>query len=162
MQGLHQLVWLWIELVYRSIFIKECHVWSIKNSRGTSTINKKKMLNNFFSKTLNEDDLKSELWKNDETKKCPNCYANIQKNGGCNHMSCKVVRIFSYEPHSVLEVQFRLLLELSWSVFKKSQLFKTKTASSPSNNKSNSTCHNPEYPISNEKATQPVNSGNCK
>ena len=32
--------------------------------------------------------LESEAWLSEHTHKCPRCRANIQKNGGCNHMTC--------------------------------------------------------------------------
>lgn len=28
-------------------------------------------------------------WIEEHTKKCPNCNEPIEKNGGCNHMTCK-------------------------------------------------------------------------
>ena len=35
----------------------------------------------------NEEETKK--WLEENTKRCPNCGANINKNGGCNHMTCK-------------------------------------------------------------------------
>ncbi len=35
-----------------------------------------------------EEDL-SETWIKQKTKKCPSCKVNIEKNGGCNHMTCQ-------------------------------------------------------------------------
>lgn len=35
----------------------------------------------------NEEETKR--WLDENTKRCPNCGANINKNGGCNHMTCK-------------------------------------------------------------------------
>ena len=29
-----------------------------------------------------------EKWRKIHTKKCPNCHSDIEKNGGCNHMTC--------------------------------------------------------------------------
>jgi hypothetical protein len=37
-------------------------------------------------------ELSSEVWKDQNSKKCPGCYANIQKNEGCNHMTCSRCR----------------------------------------------------------------------
>jgi len=34
----------------------------------------------------------SELWVLKNTKKCPSCHANIEKNEGCNHMTCSRCR----------------------------------------------------------------------
>lgn len=36
-----------------------------------------------------ENDAASSAWVELNTKKCPNCFAMIEKNGGCNHMTCK-------------------------------------------------------------------------
>lgn len=33
-----------------------------------------------------------ERWRNQHTKECPRCHAVIQKNGGCNHMTCQACR----------------------------------------------------------------------
>eukprot|EP01111_Echinosteliopsis_oligospora_P017147 TRINITY_DN7338_c0_g1_i1.p1 TRINITY_DN7338_c0_g1~~TRINITY_DN7338_c0_g1_i1.p1 ORF type:complete len:261 (-),score=47.06 TRINITY_DN7338_c0_g1_i1:21-728(-) len=43
-----------------------------------------------FDKTLAEDEAALQLWKEQNTKKCPaqNCQVNIEKNGGCDHMKC--------------------------------------------------------------------------
>ncbi|GAB1219926.1 hypothetical protein ENUP19_0046G0080 [Entamoeba nuttalli] len=38
------------------------------------------------NKEQEQEDLK---WINQNTKKCPSCGDRIQKNGGCNHMTCK-------------------------------------------------------------------------
>lgn len=46
-----------------------------------------------FSFFLNASDLaqvQSDLWVCSKTKKCPNCLKDIEKNGGCNHMTCKM------------------------------------------------------------------------
>ena len=35
-----------------------------------------------------KDEHQSEHWKEKHTKKCPQCGASIQKNDGCDHMTC--------------------------------------------------------------------------
>lgn len=35
-------------------------------------------------------DTSSEIWINENSKKCPNCNTNIIKNDGCNHMKCTI------------------------------------------------------------------------
>ncbi|KAI9026581.1 RING finger protein [Phycomyces nitens] len=37
-------------------------------------------------------DLNTMKWLNEYTKECPNCETPIEKNGGCNHMTCKKCR----------------------------------------------------------------------
>lgn len=37
----------------------------------------------------NRDDSETSNWISVNTKECPKCKANIQKDGGCNHMVCK-------------------------------------------------------------------------
>lgn len=34
------------------------------------------------------DDVDTAMWLNQHSKKCPKCNAYIEKNGGCNHMTC--------------------------------------------------------------------------
>jgi len=34
----------------------------------------------------------SQIWISNNTKDCPGCKAHIQKNEGCNHMTCKTCR----------------------------------------------------------------------
>ena len=36
------------------------------------------------------DDSETANWISAHTKECPKCHATIEKNGGCNHMTCKV------------------------------------------------------------------------
>ena len=36
-------------------------------------------------------------WIIDNTKPCPRCSAPIQKNEGCNHMTCKKVGVTVYQ-----------------------------------------------------------------
>jgi hypothetical protein len=36
-----------------------------------------------------KNELFSLIWTRIRTKKCPSCHVKIQKNGGCNHMTCK-------------------------------------------------------------------------
>lgn len=38
---------------------------------------------------LASDDYKCEVWKSTETKTCPTCRVAIEKNGGCNDMTCR-------------------------------------------------------------------------
>ena len=35
-----------------------------------------------------EDDSETSNWISANTKECPKCYSQIEKNGGCNHMTC--------------------------------------------------------------------------
>jgi hypothetical protein len=35
-------------------------------------------------------DSRTEDWMGCNTRHCPGCRARVQKNGGCNHMTCKV------------------------------------------------------------------------
>jgi len=37
------------------------------------------------------DDSETANWISCNTKECPKCHATIEKNGGCNHMQCKVL-----------------------------------------------------------------------
>lgn len=39
-----------------------------------------------------EDDSETANWISANTKECPNCDSSIEKNGGCNHMSCRKCR----------------------------------------------------------------------
>lgn len=39
-----------------------------------------------------KDDSETANWIDSNTKPCPNCDNNIEKNGGCNHMSCSTCR----------------------------------------------------------------------
>lgn len=39
-----------------------------------------------------KDDSETANWINANTKTCPKCESNIEKNGGCNHMTCKKCR----------------------------------------------------------------------
>lgn len=36
-----------------------------------------------------EDDLETAHWIDANTQPCPKCFLNIEKNGGCNHMTCQ-------------------------------------------------------------------------
>jgi hypothetical protein len=36
------------------------------------------------------NDIPSENWIRKNTKQCPQCHRNIQKNRGCDHMTCKM------------------------------------------------------------------------
>ncbi|KAG4078504.1 hypothetical protein HA402_009216 [Bradysia odoriphaga] len=38
------------------------------------------------------EDVESAKWMKEHAKRCPNCKINIEKNGGCNHMSCRSCR----------------------------------------------------------------------
>lgn len=39
-----------------------------------------------------EDDSETANWISAHTKECPKCYSTIEKNGGCNHMTCRKCR----------------------------------------------------------------------
>lgn len=39
--------------------------------------------------TITCEEMQSVVWIMQNTKKCPNCKVDIQKNGGCQHMSCR-------------------------------------------------------------------------
>ncbi|CAK1367279.1 E3 ubiquitin-protein ligase dbl4 [Cercospora beticola] len=39
-----------------------------------------------------EDDSETANWINANTKECPKCQSTIEKNGGCNHMTCRKCR----------------------------------------------------------------------
>jgi len=39
-----------------------------------------------------EDDSETANWISANTKECPNCNSTIEKNGGCNHMTCRKCR----------------------------------------------------------------------
>lgn len=43
----------------------------------------------FFNATSNLDDLLDKNWIYSNSKPCPSCNTNIEKNEGCNHMTCK-------------------------------------------------------------------------
>lgn len=38
---------------------------------------------------IKQEDLEAQNWILQHTKPCPKCFVNIEKNGGCMHMSCK-------------------------------------------------------------------------
>ncbi|KAI3653295.1 hypothetical protein MP228_001242 [Amoeboaphelidium protococcarum] len=39
-----------------------------------------------------QDDSETSNWLSANTKECPKCHATIEKNGGCNHMTCKTCK----------------------------------------------------------------------
>lgn len=39
-----------------------------------------------------EDDSETANWISAHTKECPRCQSTIEKNGGCNHMTCRKCR----------------------------------------------------------------------
>lgn len=45
-----------------------------------------------LSKMREEDKQNATQWVQHHTQPCPGCGSRIQKNGGCNHMSCAVCR----------------------------------------------------------------------
>lgn len=62
---------------------------------------------------------KTKKWVEGNTKKCPKCRADIQKNGGCDHMTCKTFpevflsKAASVNIHIRLQMQNGVLLEMS-------------------------------------------------
>eukprot|EP01100_Stratorugosa_tubuloviscum_P001772 TRINITY_DN139_c4_g1_i1.p1 TRINITY_DN139_c4_g1~~TRINITY_DN139_c4_g1_i1.p1 ORF type:complete len:726 (+),score=250.22 TRINITY_DN139_c4_g1_i1:68-2179(+) len=42
-----------------------------------------------WKKENSQADVRSWQWMKDHTRPCPKCHAQIEKNGGCNHMTCK-------------------------------------------------------------------------
>lgn len=52
--------------------------------------NRKKDILNLDKKRSGEDvDIRTRIWMYFNTQDCPNCHYTIQKNEGCNHMTCK-------------------------------------------------------------------------
>ena len=49
----------------------------------------KKIIESISSFQFDTNEFSSFIWEELFTKKCPKCYASIQKNGGCSHMICK-------------------------------------------------------------------------
>ena len=45
-----------------------------------------------LAKAREEDKVNATAWVQHNTQPCPNCGAPIQRNGGCNHISCTVCR----------------------------------------------------------------------
>lgn len=59
------------------------------------------------------DDSETANWISANTKECPKCQATIEKNGGCNHMTCKKCKyeVAIGNPIALIETSF---LTLSW------------------------------------------------
>lgn len=49
-----------------------------------------------WKKENGQADVKYEEWKKQNTKECPQCHTPIQKNGGCDHMTCANCRYEFY------------------------------------------------------------------
>ncbi len=41
------------------------------------------------NRDIKSNELYSTIWEETFTRRCPKCQVNIEKNGGCNHMTCK-------------------------------------------------------------------------
>lgn len=50
------------------------------------------MLKDWLSLIGGKQDLLNELWIKKNTKKCPKCHIDIEKNQGCMHMTCRSCR----------------------------------------------------------------------
>ena len=51
------------------------------------------MMENWLEKIKTDDTSKaSDIWVARNTKKCPSCKSPVNKNGGCNHMTCGICR----------------------------------------------------------------------
>lgn len=66
----------------------ECTVCQSKWKEKQENSSPAKILE-LFKAYQDGNELSCLLWEEIRTKKCPQCNANIQKNGGCSHMTCK-------------------------------------------------------------------------
>jgi len=48
-----------------------------------------RVFESLYKMSPTEEEISCILWEEVFTKKCPKCDANIEKNGGCSHMTCK-------------------------------------------------------------------------
>jgi len=56
--------------------------WRQADDRGKAALREK-----YGERVIEE--VESSEWVLDNTKRCPNCYTSVEKNGGCNHITCR-------------------------------------------------------------------------